>query len=57
MKLRLCKCSQCKYFRNTKGSQAVIKRAKRHNRQQCRIKLNKGLWEVIDNVTEGVYTD
>lgn len=57
MKLRICKCPVCKAGRRSNWSQATIKRVKRHNRQQCRIKLNKGLWEVIDNVTEGVYTD
>lgn len=57
MKLRLCKCRYCKVNRKAKWSQASIKRAKRRNRQQCRIKLIQGNWELIDNVTPGVYTD
>lgn len=57
MKLRLCKCSMCKAYKRTVGSQAIIKRAKRHNRQQCRLKLKLGDWDTIDNVTPGVYTD
>ena len=57
MKLRLCKCRYCKINRKDKWSQASIKRVKRRNRQQCRLKLLKGKWELIDNVTPGVYTD
>lgn len=57
MKLRLCKCRYCKANRKDKWSQASIKRAKRRNRQQCRIKLIRGNWELIDNETPGVYTD
>ena len=57
MKLRLCKCRYCKVNRKDKCSQSAIKRAKRRNRQQCRLKLLQGKWELIDNVTPGVYTD
>ena len=57
MKLRLCNCRHCKSGRHSRWSQASIKRAKRRNRQQCRIKLIQGNWEIIDNVTPGVYTD
>lgn len=57
MKLRLCKCKQCKYGRRYNWSQAIIKRAKRRNRQQCRLKLKSGNWNMIINVTPGIYTD
>lgn len=57
MKLRICKCVHCRYGRKSNWSQAIIKRVKRHNRQQCRINLLRGNWDLIANVTPGVYTD
>lgn len=57
MKLRICKCVHCRYGRKSNCSQATIKRTKRHNRQQCRINLLRGNWDLIANVTPGVYTD
>lgn len=57
MKLRICKCTQCRYGRRSSFSQAIIRRAKRHNRQQCRIKLLKGDYDNIVNVTPQVYVD
>lgn len=57
MKLRLCGCTQCKYGRKSNWSQATIKRHKRRNRQQARMKLLSGDWENIENRTVGIYTD
>lgn len=47
MKTVFCKCRQCKACRKRAFSQAIIKRAQRHVRQQRRIRLARGDYDSL----------